>query len=136
MKRLVFLLIVSVISVFLVTGCAQPNDPDENVDVTYLELVNIYETEAYVEDFEVTDDHIYIAEDMAGFSIWDNMSGDLMYRSDTLSITSAKQIEVLEENDFMMIYNQYGTGAGVYFYDISKRHRRLNEKEKLTRRFN
>ncbi|MCF7919518.1 MAG: hypothetical protein K9N06_06370 [Candidatus Cloacimonetes bacterium] len=121
MKRLVFLLIVSLILV-LFTGCAQANDPEENGDTVYLNLVATYETEAYVEEFDVTDDYIYIAEDMAGFSIWEQASGNMLARYDSTLVGNMRLIKVLEESNLLVVFNKYGgTYGGTLFFDITAR---------------
>lgn len=124
MKRLLFYVGTGLILLFF-SGCAQPNEAKESEEgVEYLEEVFFCPTEAYVENFEVTDSSIYIAEDAAGFSIWDNESGEKLSHYETPEIgtplvTNIKQIKPVESGDFLIAYNRYGTSVGLFFIDIT-----------------
>ncbi len=129
MKFKVMILFIISVLLILVSGCAQPNDPESpETGTEYLELQAVYETEGYVADLEVYDDCVYIAEDEGGFSIFDAQSDTLIVRqreyfdgADTISFTNIKKLAVDEESNKMLIYNKYSSHAGIHVFDITDR---------------
>jgi LVIVD repeat len=129
-KIIVFVMLTSMMIV-LFTGCAQPNDPaTPDAETVYLELQAVYPSEGYVRDIAVTDDYVYVAEDEAGFSIWDNNSDALLTRMrsyDTISgidtttteFTNIKLVAVDQPSNALLVYNRYGSSAGVHLFDIT-----------------
>ncbi|MCF7911198.1 MAG: hypothetical protein K9M99_01615 [Candidatus Cloacimonetes bacterium] len=118
--RILFLLVLICMILVLFTGCAQPNDPETaDDDPVYLELQAVYPTDGYVSDLQVTDGYVYVAEDEAGFSIWDNATDVLITRyTEDISI-NFRLIAVDEASNGLLVYNRYGTHAGILLYNIA-----------------
>ena len=129
MKVRIFVLLgITLMIMMLFTGCAQPNDPEENDgDEVYLQLEAVYPTEGYVRDVKVTDDYVYVAEDEAGFSIWDNTTDTLLTRYNEDIFSNIKLIAVDEVSNGMLVYNKWGSGTGVYIFNIADKSNPVNK---------
>lgn len=113
------LLSMAMLLLLIFTGCAQPNDPEDNDgDEVYLLLEAVYPSEGYVVDIKVTDDYVYVAEDEAGFSIWDNTTNTMLTRYRENIFGNIKRIAVDEASNGMLVYNKSGSETGVKIYDI------------------
>jgi len=129
-RILVLLALMSMILV-LFTGCAQPNNPvTPEAETVYLELQAVYSSEGYVRDIAITDDYVYVAEDEAGFSIWDTNSNELLSRmrsydvvsgidTTTIEFTNIQLIVVDEASNGMLAYNRHGSDTGIYIFRIA-----------------
>ena len=104
----------------LLISCATPNDTvttpveDNNLVEAYF-----YETQGYAMDISVTDSIVYIAEDQAGFSIYNLNSNDLVfYYDDHSNFQNYRLIHADEANEWLFIYNRYGN-TSIQAFDIA-----------------
>jgi len=113
LKQLLLVSVLMLVTIF--AGCAKLNEPAKNADI--LNIEHIYRSEGYAMDTFVTDQHIYIAEDQAGFSIYDRNSDSLLtqYYGD---IENARLIAAVEEDSILFVYDIYGSPAAIMVYDI------------------
>ncbi|MCD4818591.1 MAG: hypothetical protein K8S23_07850 [Candidatus Cloacimonetes bacterium] len=114
MKRYLILLIIFV--VILLGSCAIPNEPKIDNDQK-LEIETYYQTVGYARDVYVTNENVFIAEDQAGFSIF-NLDGSFILQY-TASIDNARLITVLEEDSLLFVYDIYSDPAAILVFDIS-----------------
>ena len=126
-KVMIMLIIISFL-ILLMTGCAQPNDPESPEENVYLELQAVYETEGYVMDVEIGEHYLYVAEDEGGFSIFDTSTDTLCSRvrghddgEFFYSFSNIKLISVDETSNALLVYNKYGTQLGIHIFDIRDR---------------
>jgi hypothetical protein len=118
-KNLCLILIIAA----TIFGCAQPNEPAENDN--NLHIFNILETSGYAQDFDVSDELLFVAEDQRGFSIYNLVSGSMYCHLDTLyddtpnPYENVRKIAGSVDEDFLMVYDRYGSPASFNIYDIS-----------------
>jgi len=104
-------IVFTIISMTFLFSCADPNDsittPEPSESIISLEY--FYETMGYARDISVTDSVLFIAEDQAGFSIYDLHSDTLIYYYDDHgNFQNYRLIYADEVNDWLFIYNRYG----------------------------
>ena len=105
-----YILLSLVLASIFLWGCAKATDPLENVDVVTVE--RIYETVGIPEDMIITDAVIYVAEDQAGFSIFDRTAGALASRitmqDDFIHLSNIKQLGYAEYYQKLFVFDRYG----------------------------
>ena len=119
MKRLaVFLPILAIVAI--VVACAEANDPVAPGNVLVIEAEHTFMGDPL--DMDVTSGYIYVAEDQAGFSIWDRatlqqMSQNWEFEED---FNDVEQVSAVDEYDRLFIYNQKPSGSdGIYIFDVT-----------------
>ena len=110
------LFLVFVLILFVLISCAKWIEPIINKDI--LEIDHIYYTTGYARDTFVSDSLVYIAEDQAGFSIYDRISDSLICHYYG-SIENARLISAVEEEDLLFVYDIYGSPASISVFEIS-----------------
>lgn len=111
-----FLLVISIVITIVLCTCAKWVEPITYKDI--LEIEHIYQTTGYARDAYISDSLICIAEDQAGFSIYDR-NNDTLICHYYGSIENARLISVVEEKSLLFVYDRYGTHAGIRNFDIS-----------------
>ena len=113
---------------FMVAACATANDPviadnDNNdpdsveTDSNRLSLVHHYSTSGYARDLDIRDSLLVIAEDQAGFSIYNLKNDMLISRFNTSELSNIRLIRALDK--YLFAYNKYGTSStGIIAYNI------------------
>jgi len=61
---------------FHLLSCATPNEPASVEGI--LNIEHLFEVSGYAMDISVTDSHLYIAEDQAGYTIYNLNSNDMI----------------------------------------------------------
>lgn len=82
-----------------------------------LKIEAIITTVGYARDVYVGQDHIYIAEDQAGFSIY-NKNNELVTQYYG-NIENARLIHAVDDKNRLFVYDRYGSPASIMVYDIS-----------------
>jgi len=116
------LIILSFI-IILLSGCAKPNEPSS---YGVLSVERHIETDGYVRDVSVSDSLIFIAEDQAGFSIYNYLNNNFVCIVDSLHAfnipcENVRKIEAVDEEELLFVYELYGTAKGIHVFDISNR---------------
>jgi len=107
---LIFLIIL------LFASCADFLEPIFNNEELVIEA--IIPTIGSARDVFVSDDFIYIAEDQAGFSIYDKTNDSLLTQFYG-NIENARLIQAVDEIKQVFVYDQYGSPAAIMVYDIT-----------------
>ncbi len=109
---------------FLLFSCAKPSEP-ASVEGS-LNIENIFEISGYAMDISVTDSHLYIAEDQAGYSIYDLATNDLISHNEsyieelnTVLFENVRAITVVEDENILFAYEQYGADKGINMFDLA-----------------
>jgi hypothetical protein len=107
----------------LLSGCAKPNEPSIH---GALSIERHIETGGYVWDVSVSDSLIFIAEDQAGFSIYNYFNNNFVCQVDSLHIFSipfenVRKIEAVDEEELLFVYDRYGSTASINFFNITNR---------------
>ena len=116
------LIILSFI-IMLLSGCAKPNEPSI---YGVLSVERHIETDGYVRDVFVSDSLIFIAEDQAGFSIYNYLNNNFICIMDSLHtfntpFENVRKIYVVDEEELLFVYELYGTAKGIHIFDITNR---------------
>jgi len=120
------LLVLLLCSLLLFTGCAQANDPLEPDQSTGLTLEHFYETTGYVYDLRVTEDRVYVAEDQAGFSIYNHKTDELVVDYYDASYENMRLVQPIEKDSLLVVFVPYGGLNGIRVFDISDMNNILN----------
>jgi len=109
---------------FHLLSCATPNEPasvEGKLDIEYH-----FEVSGYARDISVTDSYLYIAEDQAGYSIFDLNTNDMIshhesfiMETDPIMYENVRAISVFEDEDLLFVYDQYASPAGIFGFDIA-----------------
>ena len=119
--------ILKVFSLFLVVSlllsCAKPSEP-ASVEGS-LNIEHIFAISGYAMDISVTDSNLYIAEDQAGYSIYDLTSNDLIshnvsyvMETDPIMFENVRTISAVEEENLLFVYDRYGPPS-INVFDIT-----------------
>ena len=115
------LIILSFI-IMLLSGCAKPNEPSI---YGALSVERYIETGGYVRDISVSDSLIFIAEDQAGFSIYNYLNNNFVCKIDSLHapwntpLGNVRKILTAENEEFLFVYDRYGSPPSINIYDIT-----------------
>lgn len=109
-------LAVLIVTTLILSTCAKWIEPIINKDI--LEIDHIYSTTGYARDVYISDSLVYIAEDQAGFSIYDR-NNDTLICHYYGSIENARLISAVEEESLLFIYDIYGSPAAISVFEIS-----------------
>jgi hypothetical protein len=91
-----------------------------NVDFALTVIVeDHYETVGFAMDLQVSDSLLYVAEDQTGFSIYNYTTDQQRCWYDNDSYENIRIIREVEEQNRVVIYNKYGTAAGLLVFDTS-----------------
>ncbi len=83
-----------------------------------LSIEAIIPTVGFARDVYVSDDFIYIAEDQAGFSIY-NKADNTIITQYYGNIENARLIQAVDTIKQVFVYDQYGSPAAIMVYDIT-----------------
>jgi len=111
-KYLPILLLINL----LLVSCADFLEPIINNGELVIEA--IIPTIGFARDVFVSDDYIYIAEDQAGFSIYNKANNSLVAHCYG-DIEYARLIQVVEPVDLLFIYDYNGSPGRLVVYDIT-----------------
>ncbi len=112
----ILILVVTIIFFLITLSCAKLNEPASVVGI--LNIAKNIDTVGYARDIYIGEQFLYVAEDQAGFSIYD-LESDTLVVHYIGNIENARLISVVEEYDFLFIYDRYGSPAQIRVYDIS-----------------
>ena len=115
-------LTISSFIIVLLSGCAKPSEPFNGA----LNIERHIETGGYVWDISVSDSLIFIAEDQAGFSIYNYLNNNFVCIVDSLyalnvPFENVRKIYVVDEEELLFVYELYGTAKGIHIFDITNR---------------
>lgn len=109
---------------FILLSCAQPSEP-ASVEGS-LSIEHHFEVSGYAVDISVSDSHLYVAEDQAGYSIFDITTNDLVSHhisfipdTDPVMFENVRAISVVEDENLLFVYDRYGEGKGISIFDIT-----------------
>ena len=109
---------------FLLLSCAKPNEP-ASVEGS-LNIEHIFEVYGYAMDISVTESHLYIAEDQAGYTIYDLASNDMISHhvsfipeTDPVMFENVRAITAVEDEDLLFVYDRYGSPASIFVFDMA-----------------
>jgi len=112
----------------LILGCAKASNPVK-IDIVQEEIN--YPTVGIPQDMIVTDNAIFVAEDQAGFSVFDRTTGELATRitsTDPYSyFSNIRQLAYAPYQDYLFVMDRYGP-ATLHLYNVSN----LNNPEYVT----
>lgn len=110
---------------FLLLSCAKPSEP-ASVEGT-LNVQHIFEISGYARDIFVTDSYLYIAEDQAGYSIFDINSNELIshhvsyiMETDPVMFENVRAITAVEDENLLFVYDRYGP-ASINVFDMTNK---------------
>ena len=108
--------------IVLLSGCAKLNEPSI---YGALSIERHIETGGYVWDISVSDSLIFIAEDQAGFSIYNYLNNNFVCQEDSLHapwntpLGNVRKILAAENEEFLFVYDRYGSPPSINIYDIT-----------------
>ena len=119
--------IFKVFSLFLVLSlllsCAKPSEP-ASVEGS-LNIEHIFEISGYAMDISVTDSHLYLAEDQAGYTIFDLTSNKMVshhvsfvMETDPIMFENVRLISAVEDENLLFVYDRYGPPS-INVFDIT-----------------
>jgi len=111
-KHLPVLLLI----ILLFASCADFLEPIFNNGELVIEA--IIPTIGFARDVYISDDFIYIAEDQAGFSIY-NKTDNTIINQYYGNIENARLIRAVDDIKQVFVYDQYGSPAAIMVYDIT-----------------
>ncbi|NQT65943.1 MAG: hypothetical protein HQ554_07165, partial [FCB group bacterium] len=108
---------------FHLLSCATPNEPASVEGI--LNIEHLFEVSGYAMDISVTDSHLYIAEDQAGYTIYNLNSNDMIshhesfiMETDPIMFENVRAITAVEDENLLFIYDLYGTNS-IYPFDMT-----------------
>lgn len=115
MKLLKIILLLGL--VIIITNCAKANDPvSVSEEDSCLQLENIFETVGFARDLDIQNNKLFIAEDEAGFSIYDLNNNNLISRFHNKKWDYIRLIAVYDT--LVFVWNQYGEYDGIRYLSI------------------
>ena len=110
----------------LVISCAKPNEPASIEEV--LNIEHHFAVSGYARDIAVSDSYLYIAEDQAGYTIYDintkvmiSHHESFVMETDPIIFENVRAISVFEDENLLFVYDQYGSPASINGFDITDR---------------
>ena len=100
----------------LLGSCADFLEPIFNNGELVIEA--IMPTIGFARDVFVSNDYVYIAEDQAGFSIYDKSNDSLVVQYYG-NIENARLVYAVDAIKQVFVYDQYGSPAAIMVYDIT-----------------
>ncbi|MDP8202328.1 MAG: hypothetical protein P9M11_09365 [Candidatus Tenebribacter burtonii] len=105
-------------------NCAKMNEP---ISVGgSLNIEHRFEVSGYARDISVTDSYLYIAEDQAGYTIYDLNTNKMIshhesfiMETDPIMFENVRAISVFEDENLLFVYDQYGSPASVFGFDMT-----------------
>ncbi|MEA2095900.1 MAG: hypothetical protein U9P73_04270 [Candidatus Cloacimonadota bacterium] len=111
---------------FLLLSCAKPSEP-ASVEGS-LNIEHIFEISGYARDIFVTDSYLYVAEDQAGYTIYDLASNDtishqvsFISETDTVMFENVRAITAVEDENLLFVYDRYGSPASIFVFDMTNK---------------
>ncbi|MCF7859024.1 MAG: hypothetical protein K9N07_06855 [Candidatus Cloacimonetes bacterium] len=112
------------IILLIIVSCAKPNEP-ASIEGS-LTIEHVYSTIGYARDISITSSNLYIAEDQAGYSIYDLSSKELISRHtsfimeiDPIMFENVRAVSADEENELLFVYDRYGSPASISVFDMT-----------------
>ena len=133
MSKYVRIILLSIMSIFIIFGCAEAEDPYQPEEQEESEILSINKTfhiSGEIREMNVNENYIFAAENESGFSIHNRLSGETIVHitnyADTLDsgqiipkyFENITEIEVVTDSNKVFVYDKYDT-AEIYIYDIS-----------------
>lgn len=106
-------------SCWLLSGCAKANDP-VTPDVTNprLTIEKVYSVQGYARDLDIRDSLLFIAEDQAGFSIYNLNADTLLSRYFNSEFGNIRLVKAFGK--YLFVYNKYGSGStAIIAYNVT-----------------
>jgi hypothetical protein len=111
------------LGLLVLLSCAKPNEPaavEGNLNIEHKFTIS-----GYARDISVSDSHLYIAEDQAGYTIYDlNTNGlishheSFIMETDPVMFENVRAITAVEDENLLFVYDLYGTNA-IYPFDMT-----------------
>ena len=109
--------------IFLLS-CAKLNEP-ASVEGS-LNIEHHFEVSGYAVDIFVSDSHLYVAEDQAGYSIFDITTNELVSHHisfipdvDPVMFEKVLAISAVEDENILFVYDRYGSPPSIYIFDMT-----------------
>ncbi len=120
-----YIILFPILTALIFFGCAEPTDPAENVEESkVLSKVHVYETVGIPYDLKVSDQFVFVAEDQAGFSIFNRETKQLESRkteyAESAPYSNVRQVSYLDGYNSLLVYNRWGGRSAVDGWDISE----------------
>lgn len=113
-----------ILIVFIILSCAKPSEP-ASVEGS-LNIEHHFTVSGYARDIFVSDAYLYIAEDQAGYTIYDLSSNDMIshhvsfvMETDMIMFENVRAISAVEEENLLFVYDRYGSPAGINIFDMT-----------------
>ncbi len=110
---------------FLLLSCAKPSEP-ASVEGS-LNIEHIFEISGYARDIFVTDSYLYVAEDQAGYTIFDINSNEMIshhvsyiMETDPIMFENVRLISAVEDENLLFVYDRYGP-ASINVFDMTNK---------------
>jgi len=114
-----FIVLTILIVCLIILGCAKASNP-VSIDIVQEEI--LYPTVGIPQDMIVTETAIFVAEDQAGFSIYDRTTENSIVRitsPDPYSyFSNIRQLAYAPYHDYLFVMDRYGP-ATLHLYDVS-----------------
>ena len=114
------------LALFFLLSCAKPSEP-ASVEGS-LNIEHVFEVYGYAIDISVTDSHLYIAEDQAGYTIYDLASNEMISHhvsyipeTDPVMFENVRAITAVEDENLLFVYDRYGSPAGIFVFDMTNK---------------
>lgn len=127
MKITIFSLIAALI---FLSNCARSNDPfdpGESLAGKYLEIEMVYPTVGRPYSVDISDDYVIIAEDQAGFSIFDRSTGNLYSRVTSYNegldmLGNVRYVKYINIGGDHLLYTleRFGLAPGLIVFDLEE----------------
>jgi len=112
------------LGLLVLLSCAKPNEPaavEGNLNIEHKFTIS-----GYARDISVSDSHLYIAEDQAGYTIYDLNTNDLIshhvsyiMETDPIMFENVQVISAVEDEDLLFVYDRYGSPASISIFDMT-----------------
>ena len=121
-ETLVKLTLISLVLIsMIIFGCAKATDPVKVEKTNILTLNNVYPTVGIPEDMIVTEGKIFLAEDQAGFSIFDRTTGTLASRVSEWDLNShfsnVRQLGYAAYHNKLFVFDRFGP-ARIFVFNV------------------
>lgn len=119
MKNILYLIILSSI---IILGCAKANTPLVVEDIKVMSVEKVLNTIGIPQAIAFSDKNVFVAEDQAGFSIFDKGTGDEVARkyshSEYDEFSNIRQIGFDQTDNILFVFDRYGPPT-IYSFDVT-----------------
>ncbi len=115
MKNIFLMLIITLI----IFSCAKPNKTFQP-EPSQVQIDKFYQTRGYARDFTIDDNHLFVAVDQNGFSIFDMNTDTLIVNySQYLNYPRLINVAHTSSETLLFVYDIYGSPASINCFNIA-----------------